>query len=761
MTRSTFFLSILIALWGCQDSSKFEDNDGDGYSYNSGDCDDSDPALNPGDLDQDGLSTCDGDCDGDDPQLNAADQDEDGVSTCDGDCNDGSAAVSPLLDEVCDGLDNDCDGVVDEGDAVDASTWYTDSDGDGFGNPSRPTRACSQPDGTVADNTDCFDSRQSVNPAADETCNGLDDDCDGETDEDSAADASTWFQDSDGDSYGNASVAVTACTAPVGFVGEGTDCSDADGGVNPAAVEACDASDNNCDGIVDEDSAVDATIWYLDGDGDGHGDPAVVRTSCAAPSGHVANGTDCNDSASSVNPAATERCDGIDNDCDAETDEPDSVDAGTFYMDVDNDGYGDPASPVVSCYAATGAAHTEIVASQPGIALNSGNAIAVDTISFAGCGAVSDVQVSTNISHVYRGDLEITLESPAGTTVVMVYSSTDSLADYVGTWADSGGDFAPDEPLSSLLGENSEGSWSLNVEDTFPSVDDGTWNSWELAVTCSLVTVADNTDCDDSDATQRPEDLDGDGYSGCDGDCDDSDPLASPADSDGDGYSGCDGDCDDGDPNLGDVSIDADCDGSLTVADCDDNDPLVSLCQASCLDILNLGQSVGDGQYTVYPDGVTAVTVYCDMANDDGGWTLVAAGSSAASEAEKASWNDESALNSSLFGQIGQTWHLSSVTINDISTEGLYRSDCGSASSDARYWTGVSNYQWSATTAAITCHSGYNQTGTDWTPSWAPSTHWGLVCWGNTITSHEYYNPISHPWYCAGRHDTDIRVWAR
>ena len=101
--------------------------------------------------------------------------DPDGLAA---DCDDVVAAINPDADEVCDDDDNDCDGVTDEDDAIDAPTWYLYDDGDGFGELSMPRRACGRPDGHVADNTDCDDDDELINPDADERCNLLDDDCD-------------------------------------------------------------------------------------------------------------------------------------------------------------------------------------------------------------------------------------------------------------------------------------------------------------------------------------------------------------------------------------------------------------------------------------------------------------------------------------------------------------------------------------------------------------------------------------------------------
>jgi len=287
--------------------------------------------------------------DDDDDDTAPVDLDGDGYAIADGDCDDNDASINPGATEMCDGVDNDCDGAVDEADAADAATWYADADGDGYGDANTATVACDQPSGYVSDATDCDDTDASVNPLATEMCDGVDNDCDGTVDEADAADAATWYADADGDSYGDAAVTTVACDQPSGYVSDATDCDDTDGTINPAATEVCDAADNDCDGTVDEADAADAATWYADADGDSYGDVATTMLSCDQPSGYVSDATDCDDTDAAVNPAATEMCDSIDNDCDGTVDEADAADAATWYADADGDGYGDAATSSASC----------------------------------------------------------------------------------------------------------------------------------------------------------------------------------------------------------------------------------------------------------------------------------------------------------------------------------------------------------------------------------------------------------------------------
>ena len=148
-----------------------------------------------------------------------------------------------------------------------------------------PAAACSAPSGYVADGTDCNDGLASVHPTATEYCNGVDDNCDGATDEPGAADEGVWYSDVDGDGYGDPDIAARSCSAPAGYVSNASDCDDRDNGIHPGADEYCNSIDDDCDGTSDEAGALDANTWYIDADADSYGYVGSYTIACTAPTG--------------------------------------------------------------------------------------------------------------------------------------------------------------------------------------------------------------------------------------------------------------------------------------------------------------------------------------------------------------------------------------------------------------------------------------------------------------------------------------------
>lgn len=229
-----------------------DDLDGDGMNEWCGDCDDSSADRYDGNVE-----VCDGvdnDCDSVIP-ADESDNDGDGDRVCNDDCDDADPLRFASNYELCDGIDNDCDGLVvedetdDDGDGfaecldcsgsscvidcddTDATTltpmWYADVDGDGYGDDFTATNACPPPAYYIRIGGDCDDGDAAATPAGTETCDGIDNDCNGTIDD--------GF-DADGDGYGDCA-----------------DCDDGNAAISPAETEVCgDGVDNDCDGAAPE-----------------------------------------------------------------------------------------------------------------------------------------------------------------------------------------------------------------------------------------------------------------------------------------------------------------------------------------------------------------------------------------------------------------------------------------------------------------------------------------------------------------------------
>jgi hypothetical protein len=470
------------------------------------------------------------------------------------DCDDDDAQVNPGASEICDGIDNNCDGNIDEGVTT---TWYPDTDGDFFGDAAEPMEGCGQPDGYVGDATDCDDQDSGIYPGAPEVCDGQDNDCDGATDENSDGSGQIWFADNDGDGFGDEDVYQNACEQPEGYVSTNTDCDDSDPEINPNAQEVCDGYnvDEDCDGLSDDADTGDVdpetyNTWYADTDGDAFGDEALTMEACDQPIGYVANSTDCDDDDDTVNPYQAEVCgDGIDNDCNPDNDE----DGSDWYPDDDEDGFGDPdGTAVTSCD---------------------------DPSDTSGC---SDADDSTACYSVIDTDCDD----------ADVDTNPDATEYCDGIDNDCDGDSDESDAADVL-------TWYADDDvDGFGDPDDTTESCSEPSGY-----VSDNTDCDDTDtainpdATEVCDDYDTD--EDCNGFADDTDSGVSSdsqspfyADSDSDGYGGstyglyCDapsgyvetnGDCNDTDSSINPGAteecdgVDNDCDGYTDDED-DDTD---------------------------------------------------------------------------------------------------------------------------------------------------------------------------------------------
>ncbi len=575
-----------------------QDQDYDGYSPATGDCDDEDPARNPG-AEEIPYDWIDQDCNGED----LADVDGDGYLSWEvdeDDCDDYDPNISPEAHEVCDGRDNDCDTLTDENVQT---PYYRDADGDGFGTPDDEVLACEvAPEGYVAASGDCDDTNPAVNPSAIEVCgdsggDGVDDDCSGTPDD----------RDFDGDGSVDA-----ACG--------GDDCDDFNPDVHPGAVDTpYDGFDQDCDGSD-----------FVDVDGDGFAATA-------------ASGPDCNDDDPTIYPGAPEvECDGIDQNCDGvdlydvdgdgfkgcgleegEEADCDDYDPDTYpgaydwgnddkdqncdgipAQDADEDGYRTPDD--LDCDDYDSSRH-------PGAEedpydgvdqdCDGNDLVDVDLDGFAATQADGD-DCDDNDQNTYPGADEIPYDG------IDQDCNGSDLVDVDGDGFDSevvGGDdcddndisvspIAPEVPYNNV-DENCDGLYAdqdadgyNTYDDINPDCDDLDPDAYPGAEEIPYDGI--DQDCDGADLT----DMDGDGFDGWEAggaDCDDLDPtinpdaeeilddgidnncdnLVDPADMDGDGYSiapsALEPDCDDSNPDVHPGAtevpdlVDNDCDGRI------------------------------------------------------------------------------------------------------------------------------------------------------------------------------------------------------
>ena len=236
--------------------------------------------------------------------LQPYDLDSDGGFTeLTNDCDDKDPNVHPDAVEVCgNDKDDNCNGELDELGATSGRVWYADLDGDGYGTENYTVEACAQPEGYVERKWDCDEGNAAVNPGADETCDGEDNDCDDEVDEPTAVDAVTWYPDRDGDGFGDEALATVSCERPDGHVETPGDCNDVDPLTNPDRVEDCrTAGDDDCDGTPTATLTTPLATYFADLDGDGLQAPSAA---CVPPRTGCPRWRGCDDTDRAVYPGA-------------------------------------------------------------------------------------------------------------------------------------------------------------------------------------------------------------------------------------------------------------------------------------------------------------------------------------------------------------------------------------------------------------------------------------------------------------------------
>jgi hypothetical protein len=223
---------------------------------------------------------------------------------------------------------------VNDGSCILPITYYADSDSDNFGNLNAPLASCSAPAGYVLNSNDCDDTNANINPNATEICNTSDDDCDGLVNE--GISFITYYADNDADGFGNPNASLSACSPPVGYVTNNSDCNDANAIIKPGAVELCNLVDDNCNGQVNEGLVF--ANYYIDTDLDGYGAGAAINSCTPVFGNYVTNNSDCNNNNANIRPNAVEICNSIDDNCNTFID--DGLTFVNYYIDTDGDGFG-------------------------------------------------------------------------------------------------------------------------------------------------------------------------------------------------------------------------------------------------------------------------------------------------------------------------------------------------------------------------------------------------------------------------------------
>lgn len=466
----------------------------------------------------------------------------------------------------------------------------------------------------------------------------------------------TYYQDLDGDGYGNASVSIVTCTPPADYVLVSGDCNDGDIYVNPAAPELCNGIDDNCNGFTDDNTG---TLWYQDSDMDGFGNPAVTIMECIQPIGYTGNSMDCDDTNANINPDATDIPDnGIDEDCSG----------------------ADASNPMIGIYEFTGVAAcpnvSTAVTAQPTEATfsaysssNTGCVAAANVFNNDGWNTTSTIDLAEyNEFTLTANDCqEMTLSkltfdhrnSGTGNAKWTVRSSVDNFAADIATGQSSSTIASQEVILGASFADltvvtfrfyvtnaaaagttwrqdnvSLYGTFSAQTPQTFYADADndgyGDINTSISVCTPPVGYVADNTDCDDTDADVNPltvwyEDADGDllgnssnTFTGC----------VPPNNT----YVLSGGDCDDADDTVGDpvgYYVDADNDGFGSV-----NATVSFLCTDPGAGYSTNNTDCDDAENTVYPgapelcdgldndcngqedDGLTFVNYFLDADND-------------------------------------------------------------------------------------------------------------------------------------------------
>jgi len=571
----------------CDDSSSAcifdcDDLDLDGRRICDGDCDDTNAFRLPG-----APEVCDGldnDCDlSTTTEPNELDGDNDGWLTCiggfvdhgavgaagqailgSGDCDDDEPLRFPDNPEICDGVDNDCNGLVDENDP--------DTDGDGFAacldcDDDDPTRFPGNPELCDGSDNDCDETTTATDGETDTDGDGFmgcEGDCDDEDDEERPG--QNWYPDADDDLFGDIDVLQVLCQRPLGYVATPGDCDDDDPDSFPGNPEACDGADNDCDLALPDDEA------DLDGDG---------FMPCTG---------DCDDGSAARFPANPEVCDALDNDCDlvvpddeedgdgdgakicdgdCDDEDPDEFPGQNWYVDIDGDGFGG-STPLVACEQPPNTSTDGTDGDDGSADRFPGNAEVCDGLD-NDCDLDVDEEDPDVDGDGFADCVDCDDEDPTRfPDAAEACNEIDDDCDGVVPAAELDGD---SDGFLPCTGDCDDGDDEEFPGQTWhPDADGDTFGNLNVVqVLCPRPAgwIVDGTDCDDDDALRfpgNPELCDG-----ADNDCLDGLP-ADETDDDGDGLMPCTGDCDDSEAarfegNAEECDgFDNDCDEATTVA---------------------------------------------------------------------------------------------------------------------------------------------------------------------------------------------------
>ncbi|MCB9738071.1 MAG: hypothetical protein H6747_02310 [Deltaproteobacteria bacterium] len=457
-----------------------------------------------------------------------------------GDCDDSNELINKGATELCDGVDNNCDGVTDEG-CDDDKDGYCDSNLITIGSPA----SCPKGGG------DCDDAAKEVNPGAEEICgNSIDEDCDNSLNSPSASNCVEYYYDGDGDGFG-VNVKQCLCTPENGFTAtKNGDCDDTEKTINPNATEICgNGKDDNCDNSSNEPNAQGCVNFYKDADKDGYGTGAP-QCLCVAEGEYLTkNNTDCNDADFVVKPNGAEVCDGKDNNCNGQTDEG---------CDDDNDGHCDANMKIT--------ATATCLKSTPkcdGVVFNSVCYQAFPTLKGWADAENQCTTLGGHLSSIGSPDENNTVRSSitkgCGATATAWIGYNDFQGEGTWEWVDSAKkvyeNFATGQPINNLSNNSirmtAAGTWEAANSDTF------------LCYVCKLgkVSTGSGDDCNDQDDKISPSvtEVCDDKDNNCDGKTDDG------CDNDNDGF------CAKGKTVVGTPAI---CTSGQN--DCDDNNNLVN-----------------------------------------------------------------------------------------------------------------------------------------------------------------------------------------